>query len=688
MINKTGNIFLTNIHRVFASNRTPPSFEDEDTSDYFLGEQAVKSTTDSKLDLGDIVRDIDELAILNDEAHHIHEKGLAWFKSLEDIHNRLLQKGSSLSIQVDFTATPKHENGAIFVQTVCDYPLVEAIHQNIVKHPILPDKASRAKLKEKKTSKYSEKYEDYLELGYQEWKKAFEVNEKLHKKAVLFVMTDDTKNCDEVAEHLERRYPELKNSVLVIHTKKNGDISEASSGKNKKELDELREAANTIDLPENRYKAIVSVLVLKEGWDVKNVTTIVGLRAYTSKGKILPEQTLGRGLRLMYRDLEVEEKVSIVGTDAFMDFVESIKKEGVKLGSKPMGPGTEPITPIVIEVDHKNPNKDIEKLNIRIPVLTPRIYREYGDLDNMDVSKFNHKKIELKQFTVDDQREIVFRDIISNEITHKTKLDGIENVNYQGIIGYFAQVIMEDLRLVSGYDVIYGKVKLFIKEYLFGVPVELEDFNVLRNLSELEASKTIIETFKKKINEDTVLDVGVAEIREYIDVSETRPFVAKEREYLIPEKSVFNKIIGDSHLELEFSSFLDNSEDIISYVKNYLAVHFKIDYKNNKGEISNYYPDFVVKKSYNEIYVIETKGLENLDDPLKIKRLKQWCDDLNRIQSEIKYDVIYVEEENYHKYYPKSFQELIDNFKEASEDIIKREVINQVNKDKEQSKLL
>ena len=107
MINKTGNIFLTNIHRVFASNRTPPSFEDEDTSDYFLGEKAVKSTTDSKLDLGDIVRDIDELAILNDEAHHIHEKGLAWFKSLEDIHNRLLQKGSSLSMQVDFTATPK-----------------------------------------------------------------------------------------------------------------------------------------------------------------------------------------------------------------------------------------------------------------------------------------------------------------------------------------------------------------------------------------------------------------------------------------------------------------------------------------------------------------------------------------------------------------------------------------------------
>ena len=80
--------------------------------------------------------------------------------------------------------------------------------------------------------------------------------------------------------------------------------------------------------------------------------------------------------------------------------------------------------------------------------------------------------------------------------------------------------------------------------------------------------------------------------------------------------------------------------------------------------------------------------VEEFNVPLKTKRLKQWCEDLNRIQSEIKYDVIYVEEENYHKYYPKSFQELIDAFKETSEDLIKRGVINQVNKDKEQSKLL
>ena len=146
------------------------------------------------------------------------------------------------------------------------------------------------------------------------------------KKAVLFVMTDDTKNCDEVAEYLRSHYPELEgDATFVIHTKKNGEISESTTGKDKEELEELRRLANQIDHDDSPHKAIVSVLMLKEGWDVRNVTTIVGLRTYTSTSNILPEQTLGRGLRRMYRDEDVDEEVSVVGTDAFMDFVESIR---------------------------------------------------------------------------------------------------------------------------------------------------------------------------------------------------------------------------------------------------------------------------------------------------------------------------------------------------------------------------
>ena len=234
-----------------------------------------------------------------------------------------------------------------------------------VKHPVLPDQASRSKLREYESIKFEERYKDYIHLGFLEWQKTFERLKKT-KKSVLFIMTDNTKNCDHVNDYLQRTYPELKNAVLTIHTKNNGNISEKVTGKKEKELENLRKAANEIDDLESPYKAIVSVLMLKEGWDVKNVTTIVGLRAYTSKANILPEQTLGRGLRRMYRNRDdITEYVSVVGTLAFMDFVESIKNEGVELETTSMGVGTTPKAPLLIEVDRENVKKILRSWILR-----------------------------------------------------------------------------------------------------------------------------------------------------------------------------------------------------------------------------------------------------------------------------------------------------------------------------------
>lgn len=664
--NAVGNIFLTNIHRVYSGEDIPPSPDDENTMDYFLGKRPTGKTTDSKVDLGVIVRDIDELMVLNDEAHHIHDKSLAWFKSIEDIHNRLLQKGTSLSLQIDVTATPKHNKGAIFAQTVSDYPLVEAIWQNVVKHPVLPDEASRSKLTEQQSAKFTEKYADYLDLGVIEWRKTYEVHKKLDKKAILFVMTDDTRNCDEVAEYLENRYPDLKDSVLTIHTKNNGEISEATSGKAIEELEKLRKEANQIDSFESPYKAIISVLMLKEGWDVRNVTTIVGLRAYSSKANILPEQTLGRGLRTMYpRDqVQVTEQVSVVGTDAFMDFVESIQSEGVQLERKAMGVDSLPKAPLVVEVDNENVDKNIEALDFEIPLLTTRVYREYKNLTELNPASMSYQTIIYQKFKEEEQREIVFKDITTCEVTHKTILDTVGIADYRSVIGYFAQTIMKELRLVSGYDVLYPKIKDFVKDDLFGQTVDLESPNTLRNLSELAATKTIIDTFKKAINDLTIRDKGNAEIRDSIKLRTTRPFVVKDQGYLMPQKSVFNRIIGDSHLELEFASFLEKASDVISYSKNYFAVNFKLDYVNADGNISNYYPDFFVKSSDEKIVIVETKGLEDLDVPLKIQRLRQWIEDMNNLQSDVIYDFVYVDEESFKKFSPKTFQSLLDAFRE------------------------
>lgn len=660
-ISPTGNIFLSNIHRVYESDVKETSFSDEDLTDYFLGEKPVSKTNESLVELSRVVRDIDEIVVFNDEAHHIHDPKMAWFKSIQDINNKLKQKGKQISLQIDCTATPKHDNGSIFVQTISDYPLVEAIHQGVVKTPVLPDQASRAKLQEKQSAIFTEKYEDYINLGIEEWKKTSKELEPTGKKAILFIMTDDTKNCDEVHAYLERNYPALNGKVFTIHTNKSGDISEKVTGKAKEELDRLRKEANEIDSLGSPYSVIVSVLMLKEGWDVKNVTTIVGLRAYVAASNILPEQTLGRGLRRMFFGREdVEEYVSVVGTPAFMDFVESIKAEGVELEKRKMDGTTKAITPTVIEIDHDNTKKDIQKLDIELPILTPRIQREYKNLSDLDVSRFKFAKLKVKQFTEQEQREIVFKHVVEEKIHHTTILESNIEPNYQSVVGFFAQSIMRELRLFGCYDILFGKVKEFIYSHLFEIEVDLNDKNVLRNLSEIEVTKTIIQTFKDEINALTVKDVGDTTIKNYIKISSSRPFVVNDRAYLVPKKSVFNRIVGDSQFELEFADFLERLDDdeIISFAKNYYEVHFKIDYKNADGTIANYYPDFFVKTNEKTVYIIETKGREDLDDTLKIKRLAQWCDDANARQNKITYKMLYVKQEEWDKYKPKNWKDL------------------------------
>lgn len=659
-----GNIFLTNIHRVYSNDDVIPTKDDENTKDYFLRKRPTGATTDSNVDLGIIVRDIDELMVINDEAHHIHDASLAWFKSIQDIHNRLVQKGCSLSLQIDVTATPKHNNGAIFVQTISDYPLVEAIYQNVVKHPVIPDEVSRSKLVERQSAKFTEKYADFLDLGVIEWRKAYEEHRKLGKKAILFVMTDDTRNCDDVAEYLEGHYPDFKDAVLVIHTKNNGEISESSSQKAKEELERLRSLSNSMDDEENPYKVIVSVLMLKEGWDVRNVTTIVGLRAYSAKSNILPEQTLGRGLRKMYRG-NAEEKVSVIGTEAFMDFVASIEAEGVKLERAPMGDGTDPKAPMVVEIDSSKKESDIDKLDMEIPMLSPRTYREYKNLADLDVSHLEHTKLQYKEFTEEEQREIVFKDITSGEISHTTMLDSAGLADYRNVVGYFAQTIMRELHLVGGYNILYGKVKEFISKELFTTVVDIESQNTLRNLSELEATVTIFNTLKKGINDLTVRDKGTTTVKDTIKLRKVRPFIVKDQESLpAPKKSIFNRIVGDSGFELRFAAFLEKCKDVISYTKNYYAVNFKIDYVTVTGEISNYYPDFIVKLSEKEFVIVETKGKSDLDVPRKMERLKQWCEDVNAVQDQAHYDFLFVEEAVFTMFNPKNFRDMLKAFTE------------------------
>lgn len=671
VVRETGNLFLTNIHRVFLGELREASLDDDDLSDYFLGPFGPKptgKTTDSRTDLGEIIREVGELAVFNDEAHHIHNPRMAWFKSIQDIHHQMLQKDRRLSLQLDVTATPRHDNGAIFVQTVSDYPLVEAIHQNVVKHPVLPDAPSRAKLHEHKSAIFTERYTDYLALGVEEWRKSYGEHEPLGKKAVLFVMVDDTRNCDEVGAHLQKICPELQDAVLVIHTKNNGEISEAASGKNKDELESLRKQANEIDTWNSPYKAIVSVLMLKEGWDVRNVTTVVGLRAFAAASNILPEQTIGRGLRRMYFGTDTRETVSVMGTPAFMEFVESIQGEGVQLEYKPMGAGAGPSESLIIEVDKENPAKNIDELDIQLPKLTRRYEREFKNLDGLDPASLGNQRVPLKPFTPEQTREIIFKTMLDSEIHHTIQLDGSGPADYRSVVAFFARQLLKDLRLVGGYDLLYGKVKSFMREHLFSSTVDLEDPVVLRNLSEPEVGKILYDSFKAAINALTVQPAGTTRIEDRIRLRDTRPFRTDRRASFTGLKSIFNHTVGEARsggLELSFAAFLENAPDVAAFAKNYFAVGFKLDYVKSDGDLANYTPDFMVRTTEGKLWIVETKGREELDLPQKMARLGQWCADATAAEENgQRYDFVFVDQIGFTKHAPKTFAALVASFSE------------------------
>jgi len=230
------------------------------------------------------------------------------------------------------------------------------------------------------------------------------------------------------------------------------------------------------------------------------------------------------------------------------------------------------------------------------------------------------------------------------------------------VVAFFARQLLKELRLVGGYDVLYPKVRAFMAGHLFEAkPVNLEDPVVLRNLSEPEAGKLLFDSFKQAINALTVQDTGTSRIEDRVRLRDTRPFRTENRPYLAPKKSLFSKIVGEPHaggFELRFARFLDEAPDVVAFAKNYLAVGFKIDYVKASGDLSNYVPDFLAKTADGTVWIVETKGREEIDLPQKMARLKQWCVDAtsaSQVEGGPEYRFLYVDQQGFERTPTKDF---------------------------------
>ena len=125
----------------------------------------------------------------------------------------------------------------------------------------------------------------------------------------------------------------------------------------------------------------------------------------------------------MYFGSDTPETVSLIGTPAFIEFVEGIQREGVDLDRVPMGGGTRRADSLVVEVETDNPEKDLDALDIALPRLARRYLRRYDRLDELDARTLSAAALPLKTFPVEETRGIVFKTLLDGDAHHTVQLD-------------------------------------------------------------------------------------------------------------------------------------------------------------------------------------------------------------------------------------------------------------------------
>ena len=254
------------------------------------------------------LKSLDNICVFNDEAHHIHENKqngitseVEWQKSL----NYISENKERNFIQIDFSATPYDVTGTgqkrtkhYFPHIIIDFTLKEAIISGLVKTIAIDKRKELASLEneeldfrairdENRVVGLSEGQRLMLRAGLSKLKILEEefIKQDKDKYPKMLIICEDTKVSPFVCEFLKSEGLNDED-IMQIDSDKQGSIKES-------EWKEIKQKLFNID-KHSTPKVIVSVLMLREGFDVSNVCVIVPLRS--SQAPILLEQVIGRGL--------------------------------------------------------------------------------------------------------------------------------------------------------------------------------------------------------------------------------------------------------------------------------------------------------------------------------------------------------------------------------------------------------
>jgi type III restriction enzyme len=634
----------------------------------------------------DFLRDLPDLMMVNDEAHHIHggnadksdeEDEVMWQKGID-----LLSEGKGERFfQLDFSATPYKATGSgenatknYFPHVVVNYDLKAAIQSGKVKTIMLDQRKEitdaapmdyKAVREGNDVKALSEGQRMMLRAGLTKLKYLENEFKRLRpdKHPKMMVVCEDTKVTPFVSEFLKDEGVD-DDDILEIDSNKKGDVGE-------KEWEKVKGRLFGLDKSE-KPRIVVSVLMLREGFDVNNICVIVPLRA--SKAQILLEQTLGRGLRLMWREEEFKEVKEIArhkvlveksNPDAvldflyiiehpeFMKFYQTLLDEGLigeGGGADVAGGGTSDLVTSTLKDGYE-----------RYDMFWPVVLKERDEV----ISDMSPWKVDLKPFTaysLAQLKDMLVRPgekFISNEITENTRfgeyqvsgnLFSAESYNeyLQRIVGTvfqrFTRITGKQTKRLPALQVqladVVAMLDEYIRERLFCEsfdPMNGEDWKVLIGANGL-VTRHIVRQIGELVHAiETKTDESPA-IVEKRWFSELRSFIVRRECSAVLTKTIYTRTgfpTKGGGLESDFMEFVDNDADVDRFVKINEAKHLfaRIAYLRDDGLMGEYVPDFLVLMG-GRIYVIETKADKDKDNAnVQRKRLAatQWCKAINEL---------------------------------------------------------
>ncbi len=635
------------------------------------------------------LKDLPDLVVFNDEAHHIHEvrksdevTDVEWQKSLSEIAST---KGRRF-IQIDFSATPYNEVGsgrskgkAYFPHIVVDFDLKSAMRAGLVKSLALDKRKEIAALpldfkaerdEQKRVTGLSNGQRVMLQAGL---KKLQILEEQFadadpDKHPKLLVVCEDTNVTPHVVEYLQSTGLS-EDDILRVDSGRKAELGP-------KEWEPIREKLFDVDR-HKQPKVIVSVLMLREGFDVSNIAVIVPLRS--SQASILLEQTIGRGLRLMWRGdpsidelkAETRERISkgleptnyfdvlfIVEHPAFSDFYDELLSGGlmVATGDDADSAGA------TGDLEHVDLRPGYQAYDFEIPVILRDADEELRQpsINPLELSASPYP-LDLIIKTVGKGDRFVSHDAETGTQYGDYRVDGgvLTATGYNDYLSRMTMRITEALgrtmtKSQSKYNenakfpilqayrpLLTGWLDSYIRHRLFGQefdPLAEENWRVLL-LDDIAHS--IAGTFATKLVELQDSQVVASAEVQHRSLSEVTTIPVRGSTAEEVNKCIYPKLPIPSQgggLERRFIRWADKDSGIeaLAKVHEYRHDFLRRPYLKADGMPAQYSPDFLIRTPFT-IYVVETKAQSALSDEnvqRKQKAALAWCEQINELPEE------------------------------------------------------